>query len=250
MASIEKRISKSGERTYHITVCAGYGPDGKKVRRRTTYKPDANMSDKQADKAAQKEAFRFEQQLEQGYVMEDNQRFQEYAEYVLELKLRNGLKRSTYERYLMLLPKINEAIGTMRLRDIRPMHLNNFYGQLSKPGTRIANNKAIATKDIQSMLKKLKMSKSALAKEAGVSPQVITSICRQQPVLKRAGEAVAKALGKDYSKIFRTEVDQKPLSTKTILEYHRLTCAILSQAEKEMLVPYNAAKKATPPKNQ
>ena len=73
MASIEKRISKSGERTYHITVCAGYGLDGKKVRRRTTYKPDANMSDKQADKAAQKEAFRFEQQLEQGYVMEDNQ---------------------------------------------------------------------------------------------------------------------------------------------------------------------------------
>jgi len=65
MASIEKRISKSGERTYHITVCAGYGLDGKKIRRRTTYKPDANMSDKQADKAAQKEAFRFEQQLEQ-----------------------------------------------------------------------------------------------------------------------------------------------------------------------------------------
>ena len=60
MASIEKRISKSGERTYHITVCAGYGLDGKKVRRRTTYKPDANMSDKQADKAAQKEAFRFD----------------------------------------------------------------------------------------------------------------------------------------------------------------------------------------------
>ena len=37
MASIEKRISKSGERTYHITVCAGYGMDGKKVRRRTPY---------------------------------------------------------------------------------------------------------------------------------------------------------------------------------------------------------------------
>jgi len=250
MASIEKRISKNGERTYHITICAGYGLDGKKIRRRTTYKPDANMSDKQADKAAQKEAFRFEQQLEQGYVMDDNRRFQEYAEYVLELKLRNGLKRSTYERYLTLIPKINEAIGAMRLRDIRPMHLNNFYGQLSKPGTRISNNKAVAVKDIQPMLKKMKLSKSALAKEAGVSPQVITSVCRQKPVLKKAGEAVAKVLGKDYSKLFRTEVDQNPLSTKTVLEYHRLVCAILSQAEKEMLVPYNAAKKATPPKNQ
>lgn len=69
------------------------------------------MSDRQADKAAQKEAFRFEQQLEQGFVVEENQRFQEYAEYVLELKFRNGLKRSTYERYLTLLPKINEAIA-------------------------------------------------------------------------------------------------------------------------------------------
>lgn len=250
MASIEKRILKSGERAYHITVCVGRDLDGKKVRRRTIYKPDPGMSDRQADKAAQKEAFRFEQQLEQGFVVEENQRFQEYAEYVLELKLRNGLKRSTYERYLTLLPKINEAIGTMRLRDIRPMHLNNFYGQLSKPGARASNTKAVAIKDIQAILKKMKMSKSALAREAGVCPQVITSICRQEPVLKPSGEAVAKALGKDYSKLFRTEVDQTPLSTKTILEYHRLTCAILSQAEKEMLVPYNAAKKASPPKNQ
>ena len=68
--------------------------------------------------------------------------------------------------------------------------------------------------------------------------------------MKPSGEAVAKALGKEYSKLFRTEVDQTPLSTKTIWEYHRLTCSILSQAEKEMLVPYNAAKKASPPKNQ
>ena len=97
MASIEKRILKSGERAYHITVCVGYGLDGKKVRRRTIYKPDPGMSDKQADKAAQKEAFRFEQQLEQGFVVEENQRFQEYAEYVMELKLRNGLKRSKFD---------------------------------------------------------------------------------------------------------------------------------------------------------
>ena len=132
MASIEKRILKSGERAYHITVCVGHDLNGKKVRRRTIYKPDPGLSEKQADKAAQKEAFRFEQQLEQGFVVEENQRFQEYAEYVMELKLRNGLKRSTYERYLTLLPKINDVIGTMRLRDIRPMHLNNFYGQLAK----------------------------------------------------------------------------------------------------------------------
>lgn len=39
-----------------------------------------------------------------------------------------------------------------------------------------------------------------------------------------------------------------PLRWKTILEHHRLISTILGQAEKEMLVPYNAAAKATPPK--
>jgi len=37
------------------------------------------------------------------------------------------------------------------------------------------------------------------------------------------------------------------LSTKTILEHHRLIHTILAQADKEMLVTYNAANKATPP---
>ena len=38
------------------------------------------------------------------------------------------------------------------------------------------------------------------------------------------------------------------LSAKTILEHHRFISTVLSQAEKEMLIPYNVAKKATPPK--
>lgn len=38
------------------------------------------------------------------------------------------------------------------------------------------------------------------------------------------------------------------LSNKTILEHHRLISTIMTQAEKEMLIPYNPAHKATPPK--
>lgn len=44
------------------------------------------------------------------------------------------------------------------------------------------------------------------------------------------------------------EKESSSLSSKTILEHHRLIRTILSQAEREMLVPYNAAAKATPPK--
>lgn len=38
------------------------------------------------------------------------------------------------------------------------------------------------------------------------------------------------------------------LSSKTIVEHHRLVRTILVQAEKEMLIAYNSASKATPPK--
>lgn len=250
MASIEKRISKTGELSYRITACSGYDLKGRKVRHRKTFCPDPKLSEKQADKAAQKEAFLFEQELEQGYIPDDRQTFQEYAEYVLELKLRNGLKRSTYERYRTLLPKINEAIRTFRLRDIRPMHLNLLYAQLSEAGARTSASKAVAIRDVQTMLKERGMSKAEMSRRTGVCPQSIASICNRTPVVRRSAEKVAGELGCPYSALFSTIVDETPLSAKTVLEYHRLTCAILSQAEKEMLVPYNAAKKATPPRSR
>lgn len=50
------------------------------------------------------------------------------------------------------------------------------------------------------------------------------------------------------AELFEIEAVQSQLSNKTILEHHRLIHTILTQAEKEMLVQYNAAAKATPPK--
>lgn len=52
----------------------------------------------------------------------------------------------------------------------------------------------------------------------------------------------------ELSKPGTNKSNGKGLSSKTILEHHRIISTIFSQAEKEMLVPYNPAKKATPPK--
>lgn len=46
----------------------------------------------------------------------------------------------------------------------------------------------------------------------------------------------------------KNKINGGNLSPKTIREYHRLLCTIFSQAEKELIVPYNVAQKATPPK--
>ena len=250
MAGIEKRIAKDGTLSYRITLTEGLDASGKKVRHRMTYKPEPGMSAKQADKAAQKAAFQFEQQFEQGYSVDHDQRFSDYASYVLELKLNTGLKRSTYERYLTMMPRINSQIGGLYLKAIRPMHLNQLYAYLSKPGLREGNLKAVAIISVEPILKKKHLSRQQLAKDAGVSPMTITSFCRKAPIMKECAEKIAEALGRKYSDLFRTEHDMTPLSAKTILEHHRLVHTILAQAEKEMLVPYNAADKSTPPKRE
>ena len=250
MANIEKRVGKDGAVSYRITICAGYDTFGRQIRHRKTFNPGPNMTAKQAEKAAQKEAYRMEEELKQGYAVDDHQKFQDYAQYVLDLKLHNGMKRTTYERYKTLLPRIDEVIGGMQLRDIRPLHLNNLYACLSNPSTRKGPGKALAIVDMNALLKERGLSQADLCRMSGVGRTSVSDICNRRLVVKPTAEAVAKALECNYTTLFQTTGNHKPLSSKTVLEYHRLIGSILSQAEKEMIVPYNAAKKATPPKYQ
>lgn len=174
MATFRKR--KGG---YEIRVSAGYDSSGKQIMRQFTWRPE-NLTPKQEEKELQRQIVAFEKKVKQGYVIDERMTFEKYAEYVLKLKERTGSKHRTLTRYKELLLRINPAIGYMKLEEIRPAHLNNFYTALSADGLN-----------------------------------------------KRTG-------GK--------------LSNKTILEHHRLISTIMTQAEKEMLIPYNPAHKATPPK--
>lgn len=61
-------------------------------------------------------------------------------------------------------------------------------------------------------------------------------------------QGIADALGYSVSEMFTVSDRKKPPSNKTILEHHRLISMILAQADKEMLIPYNPAAKASPPK--
>ncbi len=250
MAYVRKRSHKDGNVSYQITVSAGTLSSGKKVRKFMTYTPPAGTAPTKADKLATRTAFEFEANLEAGYCADYNPYFRDYAEYVMNLKKKSGLKQSTYERYLSMLPEINAGIGHLRLKDIRPAHLNTFYDELAKPGARHCTQTAAATKDIALILKRQKLSKNALSKLVGCSPSTISTVCQRKPISKKTAEGIAAALGRNYSELFHTIANKDVLSNKTILEFHRLIGSILSVAEKEMIVTYNAARKATPPKRE
>ena len=75
----------------------------------------------------------------------------------------------------------------------------------------------------------------------------MTQACRGAAVSAEKAALIAKTLGEQVENLFILTKVRRPLSNKTVLEHHRFIHTVLDQAEREMLVPYNAAAKASPP---
>lgn len=230
------------------SVSNGFDSNGKRITHKKTWKPPEGMTARQIEKAVQRAAMDFERSIEQGYSLDNKQTFAEYAAYVLDLKERTGVRPTTLDRYRDLLGRINAAIGHIKLADLRPQHLNAFYKNLAEPGLRAGGGSATAKINLAKWLKENKKSRASIAEAARISAATVGVAVRGESVREDKAEAIAKAMGKKVGEVFKIEKNTEPLSDKTVLEHHRLISTILTQAEKEMLVPYNAAAKATPPK--
>ena len=247
MATIKRIDGKSGP-SFKITVTHGRDLDGKQVRHNRTWKPEPGMTERQMQKAVQRAAVDFEREIEQGYQMDNRQTFAQYAEYVLELKERTGAKHKTLLEYRNLTRRIYPEIGHLKLNEIRPQHLNSLYKRLASAGVRQGCERATVKVDLAALLKSRRMTRAKLAELSGVAASTVSKVCKDSVISSVSAERIAKALGRPLPDLFDVERDDKPLASTTLLAYHRFIHTVLDQAEKEMLVPYNAADKATPPK--
>ena len=105
MATVEKIQGKKGV-SYRVTVYAGFDATGKRIRHRDAYYPPAGKSERQIQKELQRFVADFERSIEQGYQLDNRQTFAQYADYVLDLKERTGVKPRTLDRYRELLDRI------------------------------------------------------------------------------------------------------------------------------------------------
>ena len=190
----------------------------------------------------------FEREIEQGYRLDHKQTFAEYADYVINLKESTGTKPRTIERYRALLVRVNRAVGHMKLTDILPQHLNAFYQNLSEEGVRQDGERAFLKMDFKEWLDERGISIAEMARRTGVSQATLASAISGKAIMRPKAERVAAVMDRPLNEVFRLEKDTSPLSAKTVLEHHRLISTIMTQAEREMLIPFNPAAKATPPK--
>ncbi|MEK3885794.1 site-specific integrase [Paenibacillus sp. PL2-23] len=127
MASIEKRSKNS----FRLIVEAGYDELGKRVKRYKT----VNVS---GIREAEKELVKFRSEVESGqYVVPQKISFSIFVEKWTELYGEKHLEQKTLENYEHLLKNhILPIFGSMKMTDVKPMHILSFLDSLTRNGAR------------------------------------------------------------------------------------------------------------------
>ncbi len=246
MASIRKIEGKGGV-AFKITVSMGRDAQDKQIRHYKTWKPDRPMTARQMEKEAQRVALEFEREITLGFQADNRQTFAEYAAYVYDIQEQRGDKPQTLHRIKRQTARINEYIGHMRLADIRPQHLTALYKKLSEPGANHWRVYAAPAVDFNEL--RGSDNYNEFAKKCGVYGRLIANLCRGQQITRKNAAIIERHLGR--KDLFKIVGNDAPLSPGTIRDYHSVIYAVLAQAEREMIIPYNPAEKATlPPKSR
>ena len=251
MAYIQARKNKEGAViSYSIRVYRGRDPvSGKQLTPyASTWRVPEGWGEKRARREAQRQAVLFEQRCRQGAVADGRETFQEYAEYVLNWKASMGMKHLTEVHYRQNLERVLPVLGAMRLRDIRPQHLNKLYQSLSAPQARADNEMAQAKPQLWKALEE----RGFLADVPdGAGKRISLQRLRQGKSVKPAtAQRIADALGQPLGALFTIQREERTLSNRTVMNCHLLVSTVLGQAEKEMLIPFNPARRATPPRRE
>lgn len=248
MASIQKHEGRQG-RSYKITVTCGVDSGGKKIRHYLTWKPDAPMTARQEMKEVRRIAAEFERGLDDGFVLDNGKLFYDYAMYFIDLQEMGGIAASTLARYRYANERFKDRIGCMKLTDIKPQHLTKLYRDLMQDGARQGGMTAVPVADFAAIVKK-RGGWHRFVPDHRTSTKVVSRLIAHKPIQERTAHRIADALKMPYTELFKDIPPTGKLSTRTIAIFHSFFAAVLRQAEKEMLIRYNPAARATVPKQE
>lgn len=241
MPTIQKRNN-----SYLISVSCGYDNTGKQIRRTMTYKPEPNMTAKQIEKEVQRQAVLFEEKCRSGNILNGSVKFAAFSEMWLDDHKRQ-LRPKTYSRYKAMLPRINAAIGHLRLDRIQPLHLRKFYENLAESGIR-ADIKYKCNIDVAAYMAENKLTGADISRCSGLSSATVSSLKQGNNVNEKSAAAFSEYMGKRLDDLFTPVDGDKTLSGKTVLHHHRLISSILGTAVEWGVIISNPCDRTQAPK--
>ena len=137
MATIRKRNN-----SYQIGVSCGYDVNGKQIVRYMTYTPEKGMTAKQIKKELDRQAVLFEEECHSGKAAGDGKmKLGEFVPIYLE-NAKNDLSPLVHAQYTRLINIcIVPMLGHMKLKDIKPIHIQRFVNALQERTTHLDGRK-------------------------------------------------------------------------------------------------------------
>ncbi len=144
-------VAKRGE-SYLITVSLGRDVDGKQIRRTMTWKPEIGKryTSKQLENEVQRQAVLFEEQCKNGQISSGgNMRLVDFIPQYLE-NIKGEVADTTYTAYVRVINTlIIPSLGHLKLKEIKPLHVQKFVNALSGDGLNQNSGKTLKPATVQ-----------------------------------------------------------------------------------------------------
>lgn len=111
------------------------------------------------------------------------------------------LKPKSIATYTENLRRINQAIGHIKLSELRTGHINRSYQNLQESGIRNRET-AVCKVDLQALIGTRRGAQTAFSNRAGVSRATIKQAIDGQPINRASADAIAQALDAKTTKLF------------------------------------------------
>lgn len=132
MASIKQR-----GKSYLITVSNGYDVNGKKITKNKTVIPDDSWSEKKKADYVKRMADEFEAFVKSGkYLDGEKITLKAFCERWKKDYAEQQLEETTRSVYYEQIETIIQALGHIKLAELKPLHLLSFYNNLTENGIR------------------------------------------------------------------------------------------------------------------
>ena len=238
-------IQRQG-RGFKITVSLGYDYTGKRIRQYMTWIPEPGMTERQIKKELERQAVLFEDRVKNGDVADATIRFADFADKYMAEYAQLYLKPKTVRTYTENLVRIKQAIGHIRLCDLRAGHINSFYRNLQESGVRNRVT-AVCKLDLRAQIGTQRGALAAFSKKAGISRSTVNQAIEGKPINKASAESIATALDMKLTKAFTVTTHGEPMAPASVLSYHRTLSSILTRAVKWKYLQTNPADNAEKP---
>lgn len=245
MAAVEKR----GDNSYRLTVSCGYDKEGKKIIKRKTIDLSKIKPNKQLEEA-NKQWILFKDEIEKGIYFDSGKiTFEDFIDKWLKDYANVNLQPKTLLEYNKLLARITAALGHIKLSQLQPTHLTEFYNNLREKGIRL-DRKYIPKENFIDIIAKHRLELKEVLKKAGVAKGTHVNIKNRKNMSESVVSKIGKAADLNINSLFDLVENTEPLSDKTILHHHRLISSILTSALQWGFILNNPALRVKAPRVQ